>query len=88
MGPTPAAERARPLTKLEREIRDHATSHCGEFTLVMAANGAVWLIDGFGRTNVADAVKALVIKGIAEPVGLPKPTGAAPGEVRQSFRLL
>ena len=88
MGPIPATERTLPLTTLEREIRDYAARHNHEFSLVMASDGQVWVIEEFGRRNVAAAVKGLVIKGVAEPIGLPKPTGRAPGEVKQSFRLL
>jgi hypothetical protein len=76
------------LSQLEQAIRDYAATEQQGFTVVMAADGTVWLIDRFGRKNVMDAVKGLVMKGLAEPVGLPKPTMKAPGEALQLFRLL
>jgi hypothetical protein len=88
MGPIPGAQTVRPLTTLEREIRDYASSENREFVVTMAAEGRLWLIERFGRTNVAPAVRGLVDKRVAEPVGLPKPTGNEQGEVRQLFRLL
>lgn len=87
MHPIPNAELARPLTNLEREVRDQATVQEREFDVVIAAEGTVWLLDGFGQRNVVEAVRGLVVKGMAEPVGSPKPTGKHPGEVRQLFRL-
>jgi hypothetical protein len=87
MHPLGDADLARPLTNLEREVRDQATAQEGEFEVVIAAEGKVWLIDGLGRTDVFEAVRSLVAKGMAEPVGLPKSSESEPGEVRQPFRL-